>query len=310
MNFLKIAPYLADPLVLIGFFLFIAFSFSRLLLKSGIIPPVGAGRGAGILRLLLHYGFIIGILIIILGFGLKYRELSKKEQINAVGIMRSELLHNLHVVDELKKNTETLSNASDTVMHILRDERFPIASGLFPKSNVDTDKEQDPDLYNKRFDWLQSSGLLEKSDELAKHNKQAAAIVRSINRTESTIRSLGDRDGNRYVIHRQAFDSNLPIMRKIQIADVQDIAELYSKSEETRQEYFRVSDSVIEYLVSVRIFCETSPPDRAELGAALASERLTARLLEDSANSLITLSKQTAEIAQRLAFQNPEANKS
>ena len=82
---------------------------ARALLASDVIPPVGPGRGADIVRLLLHYGFATGLIVIVLG--LKYRELSEVEQRNAVGLLQSELDYNLHVVDELQKNTTALKNA-------------------------------------------------------------------------------------------------------------------------------------------------------------------------------------------------------
>jgi hypothetical protein len=73
--FAKIAPQLANPLVLIGFVLFLVFGIHRVLLKSRIIPTIGKNEAPRIVRLILHYGFIISILIILLGFayaGLKY----------------------------------------------------------------------------------------------------------------------------------------------------------------------------------------------------------------------------------------------
>jgi len=78
--FPAVAPYLKDPLVLIGFFLFLAFLFTRHLLSSKIIPPLPPGRGFRILRTILLYGFIIGLLLIVLGFAFKYRELLGQER--------------------------------------------------------------------------------------------------------------------------------------------------------------------------------------------------------------------------------------
>ena len=50
-SFEKIAPFLQDPFVLAGFAVFLFFSFSRLLIVRGIIPPLPAGKGYAILRL-------------------------------------------------------------------------------------------------------------------------------------------------------------------------------------------------------------------------------------------------------------------
>ena len=107
MNFEKIAPFLEDPLILIGFFLFVAFLFLRTLVTKGIIPTLKKDQGYNILRLILLYGFIIGLVLTGLGFGLKYKEISKAEQKNLVVLLQNELDNNIQVISELKKNTES-----------------------------------------------------------------------------------------------------------------------------------------------------------------------------------------------------------
>ena len=65
-------PYLKDPLVLVGFALFLVFGTNRLLIRSGIIPPLSARSGSRILQSLLRYGLVIALVVIALGFGLEY----------------------------------------------------------------------------------------------------------------------------------------------------------------------------------------------------------------------------------------------
>ncbi len=79
-EFSSFAPYLRDPLVLIGFFLFLSFLFARYLLQRGIIPPLPPTQGFRILKILLLYGFIIGLTLILLGFFFKYKELQATQQ--------------------------------------------------------------------------------------------------------------------------------------------------------------------------------------------------------------------------------------
>jgi hypothetical protein len=226
--------------------------------------------------------------------------LSKVEQAKVIALLHSELSSNLRVVNDLMKNANSLSGAAFNVANVLRDKRFPIASGLFPVSNSDPDAEEDPDLYNKRFNWLVQSGLLNDAIIFDKHQKQMESIVRTIDRTESTILSLGDRNGIRYIIHNEVYKANLPILRKVEIADTQNLAQLYAKTEQVRQEYFRVADSVAEYLFAVRAFCKRRSPDQAELGAALTSERLTVRLLKASMQSLSSLVKETDDLSKKM----------
>jgi hypothetical protein len=291
IDFASIAPYLKDPLVLVGFFLFLGFLFTRKILAVGIIPPVGPGRGAQIIRLILHYGFVIGALLIILGFGLKYRELSNGEQQRAVNLLLSELKHNLYVADELAKNTETLTNAANIVAGSLRIEKLKINYVLFPSSNIDAKAEQDPDLYNKVYDRVLNDDLLNNKIEMRRFLEQCAAISRTIDKTSSTIESLADRNGSRYVIQNAAYSANLPILRKITIVSLTDISSLYAKTEEERQKYFRVADSVSEYTKAVRSFCSEPLPNKSLLSSVLATERLSVQLLNEHRKNLLRLSE-------------------
>lgn len=302
MDFALVAPYLRDPLVLVGFFIFLAFLFARRLLSSGIVPPIGANRGAQILRLLLHYGFVFGLLVTILGFGLKYRELSEQEQRSAISLLRSELTHNVYVVGELRKNTQTFMGAAAAIASVLRRDSLKINFLLFPASNADPNSPEDADLYNKQFAALQKSGLLKDQDELRRLREQNAAIVRSADRMQATLRSLGDRAAGRYVIQRAAFDANLPILRKVSSADTARLAELYARSSEVREKYFRVAESTIEYFLAVRSYCSNDLPDHAALGAVLAAERLTLRLLSTHRDELESLAGRVESEAKRLAI--------
>jgi len=68
-SFAKIAPYLANPLVLIGFALLLFFGVHRALIKSKILPAVSPTASNRIVRLILHYGFVVALVLILCGFG-------------------------------------------------------------------------------------------------------------------------------------------------------------------------------------------------------------------------------------------------
>jgi hypothetical protein len=87
LDFAKIAPYLKDPLILVGFFLFLGFLFVRGILKAGIIPQLSQTFGYRVLQRILFYGFVVALVLIGVGFVLKYRELSEREQAAAVRML-------------------------------------------------------------------------------------------------------------------------------------------------------------------------------------------------------------------------------
>jgi len=84
----KIAPYLTQPLVLVGFVLLLFFGIHRTLLKAGIIPPLTARTGGKVVQLLLRYGFVIALVVILSGFGLQlfktYRETQPPVDVGAI----------------------------------------------------------------------------------------------------------------------------------------------------------------------------------------------------------------------------------
>lgn len=65
--------YLTDPLVIVGFVLFLAFLAVRQLVKSGTIALPAAAGSQG-MRLLLNQGFILGLLVMAVGIVLHAQE--------------------------------------------------------------------------------------------------------------------------------------------------------------------------------------------------------------------------------------------
>lgn len=83
----KLAPYLQHPLVLIGFVLLLVFGIHRLLIKSGIIPPVDQTTGGRIVHTLLRYGFIIALVIIVLGFAYVFLQRPSTDARTELGVL-------------------------------------------------------------------------------------------------------------------------------------------------------------------------------------------------------------------------------
>ena len=75
--FKDIAPDLSNPMVLTGFVLLLFLGLHRSLLKAGIVPPLTAQTGGKVVQLFLRYGFLIALLVIVLGFGLAYYKAQK-----------------------------------------------------------------------------------------------------------------------------------------------------------------------------------------------------------------------------------------
>lgn len=73
-GFPKVAPYLTDPLVLIGFALFVTTGLMKVVLSTnggGLLRPLNGRQSAQIIQSMMRYLFILAVLITLLGFGLK-----------------------------------------------------------------------------------------------------------------------------------------------------------------------------------------------------------------------------------------------
>lgn len=95
INFENIAPYLKNPLVLSGFVIFLLFLFFRTIIKSKFIPTITRSSGSKVINRTILYGFIISILVIVLGFSLefiKHRNNSEIQKLNQLNQKKNEAL--------------------------------------------------------------------------------------------------------------------------------------------------------------------------------------------------------------------------
>jgi hypothetical protein len=67
-GFARIAPYLSDPLVLVGFALLLLYGLFYALIGSRLIPPLEPEAGRRIVQSILDYGFYAVAAVILLGF--------------------------------------------------------------------------------------------------------------------------------------------------------------------------------------------------------------------------------------------------
>jgi hypothetical protein len=70
-SFEKVAPFLTNPLALVGFVIFLFYGLLRVMLRARIIPPLAQGTGGQVIKSFLRYGFIIAITAVVLGFAIE-----------------------------------------------------------------------------------------------------------------------------------------------------------------------------------------------------------------------------------------------
>ena len=278
MEFQKIAPYLQDPLVLMGFALLLFFGFARAVLRAGIVPQLTKAAGHNVVSRMLLYGFVLALAIIALGFGLKYRELSKAEQERAVLLLHQELSGNVDTINELRLNSETIARTTETLNTVLRHPGIEIMAALFPAENIDATAEipASLDLSRALLSEAKESGLLDNELERAKFNQAAQAIAGTILRTEAALNSLADQDNVRYRIKTNVWESNLPILRKIEIVPIDHLQVAYQEMALLRANYNVSVSYSLAYVEALQSFFDGSNPviNEQNLASVLAAERI------------------------------------
>ncbi len=83
--FAKVAPFLEHPLVLVGFGLFLLFGLFRVLIKTGIIPPLPPDVGGRRAQLLPRNGFVLTLEVSVLGFA--HAALQEDQPVAALGLI-------------------------------------------------------------------------------------------------------------------------------------------------------------------------------------------------------------------------------
>jgi len=281
LGFEKFAPYLKDPLVLVGFVLLLFFGIARFLIKSRLLTPVSGIKSYRLLQTILLCGFVLSIMVIGLGFGLKYRELSETEQRNAVGLMHREMDANLASVEALRRNTITMLEIVQRTASSLRSPEVKVLAVLFPAKNLQSGTTTPPkQLALDALSQLLESKLDRNRVEMARGDAVAKIIRSTIDRTRPTIASLSDPSRERYVIRDAAWQANLPVLRKVYIEGVPELQKSYVAAQKLRADYDVICTSVLAYLDALHAVFNKEPGVTIEsLTAALTQERQTLALL-------------------------------
>jgi hypothetical protein len=280
-SFSEIAPYLKDPLVLIGFVVLILTLLCRYIIKSGLLKPISGEKTFRVLRYILGGAFLFGLLIIFLGFGLKYRELSEQEQRQAVTLLSGEFSHNLATAKALQQNTITFLKLTQDTAKSLRAEGVPYVSLLFPAENVSGVPSKSPNqLAIEGIASVIDKGIDKSPLDVQKMQALVSTVRRTILNTLPIIKSLGDPARARYTIKNSAWESQLPILSKVHSKRVAEFQVSYQSLERLRADYDVVVASIERYLKSIdELFSNPKGLSVEGLSLVLTVERQTVTII-------------------------------
>jgi hypothetical protein len=301
-SFERVAPYLKDPLVLVGFVLLLFFGITRTLFRSGLLKPVPGNKSFEILRAVMLYGFLLGVLVIGLGFGLKYRDLSDADRRSAVQLLKGEFDSNAATVEALRRNTITMLTTFQQTAQAVREPGIKTLDTLFPAENVDGGKHLPPrEMAIEALSSLLEQKLDKNKAEMAKGDAAAKVIAGTIGRTRATIVSLSDQDHERYVVSDSVWQANLPMLHRVHLSAVPEFQKAYASSRKLRSDYDVVCAALLSYIDALRtVFNPKTGIDVEVLAAALAQERQTLTLLNTYGTSLANATAQIQAAQTRL----------
>ena len=255
--------------------------------------------------MVIRYGFVLALVVIVVGSVHKYRELSEEEQKAAVKLLAQEISGNIAVVGELQKNIENILRNTKVVRDSLRDPGIRLLSTLFPDENTNPAVQVPASLgyAREQMEFAQAEGLFEDELELNKFTQAANAISGTIGRTMQTIENLADIEGTRYRISDEAWKANLPILRKIHVVDIPAFQAIYRDMERLRANYTVSVNYAVQYLkVLQRFFSNGDIPYTPErLASVLAAERIFMTTMTEYAKIVVEKLEAIERARRRLA---------
>ena len=180
--FSSVLPYFTDPLIWIGIILLLIFLLTRYFLNNDIITQLPPWLDAELPRRLLKNGYVLGLLVVVLGIGLKYNQLSEAEQNHAKYLVQTEFNNNLKTIQQLSQNTQTLIASHQVVSSALRSGDSQIMNSLFP-----ADEQADGEAINisktveAAFNDLKVSNLLKNEAAMRAFNNNKDRMKAIIN---------------------------------------------------------------------------------------------------------------------------------
>jgi hypothetical protein len=263
--------------VLAGFALALFFGLANGLIRSGLIPVQSQRSGYRLLQRILLYGFMLALAIVVLGFGLKYRELSRGEQAAAARLILAELKADRGVAGSLAANSATALQDSATLAYVLRSKASPLLHLLLPYRNIQPDDQTaaPAQMAHQQLAAAIVGGLPERQIELDRMNAVANAVRGTLGRTRVALQSLADLDGSRYRMSRAAWNANLPVLRRVSAIDLTQLEGTYSNLEQARANYAVLMQYDLTYVGAADRFLAFNKHEltEEELAQFLAAER-------------------------------------
>jgi len=211
--FSSVMPYFTDPLIWFGIILLLLFLLIKYLVNHDIITQLPPWSETGLAKRTLKHGFLLGILVIFLGFGFKNHELNKEKQKLALNLFQTEINNNLKTIEQLSKNTQQLLESHQFVSDTLRATDSEIMRLLFSDTHESSNKvNQLNKQVEAAFKSLQESNLLKNKTAMNAFNATKNQINGTIYPVNESLKSMQVSMDEKHVIQTQIWQNHKDII--------------------------------------------------------------------------------------------------
>lgn len=175
-GFEKIAPYLASPLVLVGFVLMLAYSIHWQLMKSGLLSKVDKKDSGLIIRLFLRYGFWLALMLLLAGFGLA----AWNNHLEAAKIISIDVRKTAELLSAQLGVKDQQLSAKDEQIKALTEAIVALSKTGAPAKSINDALQELEQGNTAKAQAIFAEVLNTKEAEGQKANKEAAAVARHL----------------------------------------------------------------------------------------------------------------------------------
>ncbi len=247
--------YLNSVWVILGLLMIAGFFAFKFLLKTQRIQdlPGFFDTPAGVF--LLNRGYMLGVLLIILGVFLKYNALTKAEQQHAQMMIATEYRANAEAIQSLTDNIQSLIDSHQQVSQRLYSEDNDILAILFPAESRQNEASLPVNkLVESAFKKLKDSNLMNNQAAMVKFNAFKSKFKPFINQHINDLKAMEDPNNIDYPIKQSYWDAHKDIFADIDGKNPSEIAASIEQMKSIRVEYLAVLKQAEAYLAQVKSF--------------------------------------------------------
>ncbi len=239
-------------------------------------------------RKVLKNGFLLGLLVTVLGITLKYHQLNKAEQSHALNLIQTEINNNLTTIQQLSQNTQTLLDSHQTISNALRSGDSRIMKLLFPTTEQTADKAtQLSQKVEKSFAVLKESNLLKNKTAMNVFNSNKNQINTALNLINQTLASMQDPAGEKYAIKTQIWQNHKEVIAQLDDFDMNAFENSLNSMHALKSQYNQALKDNSDYFFEVSNFAEHN---------TFVGNGIIFKIMSKEKQSLISLSKLNADI--------------